>query len=388
MATLVRETGSLELAEDAVGEAFVEAATRWRRDGPPDSPGAWLLTTARRRVIDRVRRDRRFAVRMPLLAAERPPPTRIQLRDDQLALIAGCAHPAISGEAQVALTLRYVCGLTTEQIARAFLVPTETMKKRLTRAKKKIAEAGIPFEVPEPGRIGERLGSICGVIYAVFSEGYASTAGTALIRGSLCDEAAWLSALLSELVPDDSEVHGLAALVLLTDARRYARIDADGLPVLLEDQDRGRWDREKIDRGLHHLRRAVTLPGAGPYQLLASIAALHAEAPSVEETPWLSIADLYNALIELHDTAVLRLNRAAALSWVEGPAVGLELMEELAGELAGYSYYHSARASLLARSGRTTLAVEAYRTAINTCANTAEIEWMRRRVAELEPRSP
>lgn len=386
MATLVRETGSLELAEDAVGEAFVEASTRWRRDGPPRSPGAWLLTTARRRAIDRVRRDQRFTQRMPLLVADHPPPSPTQLRDDQLALIAGCAHPAISGEAQVALTLRYVCGLSTEQIARSFLVPTETMKKRLTRAKKKIAEAGIPFEVPNPDRIAERLGSICAVVYAAFSEGYASTAGQELIRGSLCDEGVWLSELLCELVPDDSEVHGLAALVLLTDARRYARTDTDGLPVLLEDQDRSRWDRSKIERGLGHLHRAVTLPGIGPYQLLASIAALHDEASSIDETPWRSIAGLYDALIELHDTPVLRLNRAAALCWVEGPAVGLSLMDELAGELAEYSYYHSARAALLAQLGEAPLAVQAYRSAIDRCANDAEIEWMRRRIAGLESR--
>ncbi|MFW2383190.1 MAG: RNA polymerase sigma factor [Acidimicrobiales bacterium] len=381
VATLVRETRSLELAEDVVSEAFAEASVRWRTDGPPLKPGAWLLTTARRKAIDRMRRDARFAERMPALAqaAVQPPPREQRLGDDQLALIAGCVHPAINVEAQVALTLRYVCGLTTEQIAHAFLVPTETMKKRLTRAKKKIASAGVPFDVPGPDHISDRLSAICSVIYAVFNEGYNSAAGTELIRGSLCDEAVWLSELLCDLAPDDAEVHGLAGLILLTDSRRWARTDADGLPVLLEDQDRSKWDRVRINRGLTHLARSAELPGVGPYRLMGSIAGLHARSASVEDTPWARIAELYGSLISLHDSPVLRLNRAAALAWSEGPEVGLSLIDELGAELSGYEYFHSSRAALLAKLGRTADARDAYDRAIELSNNEAEIRWMQAR---------
>jgi RNA polymerase sigma-70 factor (ECF subfamily) len=385
VATLVRETRSLELAEDAVSEAFAEASVRWRTDGPPQKPGAWLLTTARRKAIDRMRRDTRFAERMTALAqaAAQPPPREKRLGDDQLALIAGCAHPALNAEAHVALTLRYVCGLTTEQIAHAFIVPTETMKKRLTRAKKKIASAGVPFDVPRPENLAERLSSICGVIYAVFNEGYASAAGPELIRGSLCDEAIWLSELLCELTPDDAEVHGLAGLILLTDSRRWARTDVHGLPVLLEDQDRSRWDQDKISRGLAHLARSAGLPGVGPYRLMGSIAGLHARSPSVEDTPWSRIAGLYGALIALHDTPVLRLNQAAAMAWSEGPEVGLALIDELQDELAGYEYFHSSRAALLVKLNRVDQAIAAYDSAIELCSNDAEVRWMTARRAGL-----
>ena len=234
VATVLQETGSLELAEDAVSDAFVEASVRWRTDGPPRRPGAWLLTTARNKAIDRMRRDQRFRDRLPKLVADSAIPDAATtddvtaLGDDQLALIAGCAHPALDAEAQVALTLRYVCGLTTEQIAHSFMVPTETMKKRLTRAKTKISTAGVPFAVPAPEDLADRLTAISGVIYGVFSEGHAGSSGAELVRRSLCDEAVWLSDLLCELAPDDGEVHGLAGLVLLTDARRWARIDSWG----------------------------------------------------------------------------------------------------------------------------------------------------------------
>ncbi len=385
VATIVRETGSLELAEDVVSEAFAEASVRWRTDGPPQKPGAWLLTTARRRAIDHMRREQRFRERMPELVVdeELAPSASPRLGDDQLALIAGCAHPALDAEAQVALTLRYVSGLSTEQIAHAFMVPTETMKKRLTRAKRKVDGAGIPFEVPPPERLAERLTAICGVIYGVFNEGYASSVGPELVRGSLCDEAVWLSELLCELAPDDGEVHGLAGLVLLTDSRRWARTDDDGLPVLLEDQDRSRWDAAKIERGLAHLRRSAELPGIGPYRLMGSIAALHARATSVEDTAWARIAALYGALITLHDTPVLRLNQAAAIAWSEGPDVGLGLIDELADDLDGYSYFHAARASLLAKLDRPADAVIAYDRAIAASDNHAEVRWMEQRRAEL-----
>ncbi len=387
VATLVRETGSLQLAEDVVSEAFVEASVRWRTDGPPRRPGAWLLTTARRKAIDQMRRHRRFEDRIPQLAADRPERPVDALGDDQLALIAGCAHPALDSEAQVALTLRYVCGLTTDQIAHSFMVPSETMKKRLTRAKAKISAAGVPFEVPAAERLPERLSAVCGVIYAVFNEGYASSVGPDLVRGSLCDEAIWLSELLCDLAPDDGEVHGLAGLILLTDSRRWARTDDDGLPVLLEDQDRSTWDHDKITRGLAHLTRSGCLDGIGPYRLMGSIAGLHARSPSVDETPWARIAALYGALIALHDSPVLRLNQAAALAWSEGPSTGLALMDELAEELADYAYFHSSRAALLAKLGRIDDAVDSYDRSIALTSNDAERRWMtQRRAAILDRR--
>lgn len=379
VATLLRETRSLQLAEDVVSEAFVEASVRWRTDGAPRRPGAWLLTTARRKAIDQIRRQRRFDDRLPLLAAQVEDDTNrseVRLGDDQLALIAGCAHPALDAEAQVALTLRYVCGLTTDQIAHSFMVPTETMKKRLTRAKAKIDAAGIPFDVPDQQRLPDRLTAVCGVIYAVFNEGYASSVGTELVRGSLCDEAIWLSELLCDLAPGDGEVHGLAGLILLTDARRYARTDPDGLPVLLEDQDRSTWDAAKIERGLRHLARSAACSGVGPYRLMGSVAGLHARATSVAETPWARIASLYGALIALHDSPVLRLNQAAALAWSEGPTTGLALMDELADELDQYSYLHSSRAALLSKLERCGEAVAAYDRAIALTSNEAERRWM------------
>ena len=389
VATLLKETGSLELAEDAVSDAFVEASVRWRTDAPPRRPGAWLLTTARNKAIDRMRRDQRFRDRLPKLVSENAPDDAAvddpgeAMGDDQLALIAGCVHPSLDAEAQVALTLRYVCGLNTEQIAHSFMVPTETMKKRLTRAKGKIATAGVPFVVPQPEHLDDRLTAICAVIYAIFNEGYASSSGVELVRGSLCDEAVWLSELLCELVPDDGEVHGLAGLILLTDARRWTRTDADGLPVLLEDQDRSKWDARKIERGLAHLGRSAELGGIGPYRLMGSIAGLHSRATSVQTTPWARIAALYGALISLHDSPVLRLNQAAALAWSEGAAVGLALIDELADHLDDYSYFHSARAALLSRLERADEAVNAYDSAIERSDNDAEIRWMTLRQEEL-----
>ena len=386
VATLLRETRSLQVAEDAVSEAFVEASVRWRTDGPPRRPGAWLLTTARRKAIDHLRRQQRFDDRLPLLAAELDVSTGVRdpaLGDEQLGLIAGCAHPALDAEAQVALTLRYVCGLTTDQIAHAFMVPTETMKKRLTRAKAKIDVANVPFDVPDQQRLPERLTAVCGVVYAVFNEGYASSVGPELVRGSLCDEAVWLSELLCELVPDDGEVHGLAGLILLTDSRRYARTDADGLPVLLEDQDRRAWDAGKIERGLAHLADSARSSGVGPYRLMGSIAGLHARAASADDTPWTRIAALYGALIALHDSPVLRLNQAAAIAWCEGPEAGLTLIDELVDELDGYPYLHSSRAALLAKLGRCGEAVDAYDRAIESTGNDAERRWMTLRRDEL-----
>jgi RNA polymerase sigma-70 factor (ECF subfamily) len=259
------------------------------------------------------------------------------------------------------------------------MVPSETMKKRLSRAKAKISAAGVPFAVPDHDRLPDRLTAICGEIYAVFNEGYPSSVGPELVRGSLCDEAIWLSELLCGLAPDDGEVHGLAGLILLTDARRWARTDADWLPVLLEDQDRSTWDAAKIERGLRHLGRTASLGGVGPYRLMGSIAGLPARSPSVHETPWARIAALYGALIGLHDSPVLRLNQAAALAWSEGPATGLALMNELVGVLDDYSYFHSSRAALLSKLNRIDEAVAAYDRSIALTSNEAERRWMTRR---------
>lgn len=385
VATLVRQLGDLDVAEDVAQEAFVEASRVWRSSGIPDRPGAWLLTTARRKAIDRVRRDQRFDARLPLLAAESErPPTPQVLVDDQLALLFGCCHPALDIEAQVALTLRAVGGLTTGQIARSFLVPEPTMAKRLVRAKKKIKAAAIPFSLPDRDRLDERLEAVCAVIYAIFTEGHASSQGTTLLRGTLCDEAIWLAETLSQLAPDEPEVRGLAALCLITDARRGARTDAQGRPVLLAEQDRSRWDRDKIDRGVRHLE--ASRGSAGPYRLQAIIAAVHAEATSYEETQWSTIISAYDLLVAGGGGPVVELNRAVAVAERDGPAAALPLLTELEsrGELDAYHYLHSARAELLRRTGDHSAAMVAYERALERCDNESEREWLLRRIASLE----
>lgn len=398
VATVVRDVGDLGLAEEAVADAFTEAAERWHRDGIPRRPGAWLLTTARRRVIDRIRRDRRFADRLPALAAlagdEREPAPQ-RLIDDQLALVFGCCHPALAPDAQVALTLRYVAGLTTAQIARAFLVPEATMAKRLVRAKRKIAAAGVPIEIPDPNRLDDRLASVCGVVYAIFTEGHASAAGVALLRGELCDEALFLCDTLVALVPDNHEVLALRALCRLTDARRATRVDPDGFPVLLRDQDRSRWDRSAIEAGRDDLVAAHALmpaDGASPYLLLAMLAALHGAAASYEATDWTAIIAVYDSMIAADAGPILRLNRAVAVAERDGASVGLALLDELVDQhgslLDRYHYFHAARADLLVRLGNTAAAVDAYRSAIDCCANDAERAWLAARVASLAPASP
>jgi RNA polymerase sigma-70 factor (ECF subfamily) len=394
---VVRDVGDLGLAEEAVADAFTEATERWHRDGIPRRPGAWLLTTARRRAVDRIRRDRRFADRLPALAAladdhREPAPRR--LIDDQLALVFGCCHPALAPDAQVALTLRYVAGLTTAQIARAFLVPEATMAKRLVRAKHKIAAAGVPIAIPTADRLDDRLASVCGVVYAIFTEGHASAAGVALLRGELCDEALFLCDTLVALLPDNHEVLALRALCLLTDARRATRVDADGLPVLLRDQDRSRWDRRAIDAGRDDLTAAYALvpaDGASPYLLLAMLAALHAAADSYESTNWTAIVAVYDSMILVDASPVLRLNRAVAVAERDGASVGLGLLDELADQhgavLDRYHYFHAARADLLARLGRTDEALDDYRAAMSCCDNDAERTWLHRRSTSLAPPS-
>ncbi len=386
VATLTRELGDLQLAEDVAQDAFVEASRHWRRSGTPDRPGAWLLTTARRKAIDRIRRAQRFDERLPVLAddLERQPDPQL-LVDDQLALLFGCCHPALTTEAQVALTLRSIGGLTTAQIAHAFLVPEATMAKRLVRAKNKIRAAGIPFSVPDPDRLPDRLVAACGVVYAIFTEGHSSSHGAPLVRGDLCDEATWLAETLAELVPGESEVRALAALCLLTDSRRAARLNRARLPVLLADQDRSLWDQDKIRRGMEHLLAANALGRVGPYQLLATIAALHSSAETYAETDWRAIIGVYDVMLQQGGGPVVALNRAVAVGERDGPAAALVLIDALGSEdeLAGYHYFHSARAEMLVRLERLEEADEGFRRALDVCDNESARQWLEARRASL-----
>ncbi|MCB0970022.1 MAG: RNA polymerase subunit sigma-24 [Acidimicrobiales bacterium] len=388
VATLVRDLGDLALAEDCASDAFVEAAARWGSDGSPDRPAAWLLTTARRKAIDRVRRDQRFADRLPALAerAERGgEPRSHDLVDDQLALIFGCCHPSLAADAQVALTLREVCGLSTGQIASAFLVPPETMAKRLVRAKAKIRAAGVPFTVPEADALAERLDAVLGVVYLIFTEGHASADAAELLRGDLCDEARWLSGLLVDLLPDRPEVAGLAALVAFTDARRASRLADDGSVVLLEDQDRSRWDRGLIAEGERLLQQGWAQGVAGPYLLQAAIAGEHARAAAAADTDWRRIVGLYDLLALVRPSPVVDLNRAAAVAMADGPEAGLALLDELwtAGDLDDYRYLHAARADLLRRLDRHDEATLAYDAALARTPEGPERAFLAARRAQL-----
>jgi RNA polymerase sigma-70 factor (ECF subfamily) len=401
VATLVRDVGDLTIAEDAAQDAFIEASTRWPVDGLPDRPGAWLITTGRRKAVDQIRRTRRFEDRIPLLAAQTATvtadgtdPADVDLDaerdlDDQLALLVGCCHPALSPEAQVALTLRIVAGLSTPQIARAFLVSEETMTRRLTRAKAKIRAARIPFDPPSRDTLTGRIGAVCEVISSIFTEGHASATDTALIRGDLCEEAIWLAELLSTLVPTDAEVAGLHALLLLTDARRPSRLDRHGSPVLLADQDRTLWDQPMIARGLAELARAHSFQRGGPFQFQAAIAALHATAPTFEATDWPAVLRLYDVLLRRQPSALVALNRAIAVDHVHGPAAALAALDaipeadDLAGDVDGYVYFHTARADVLARLDRLDEASAALGRAIGCSTNESERSFLRRRLQDL-----
>jgi RNA polymerase sigma-70 factor (ECF subfamily) len=402
VATLTRDLGDLALAEESAQDAFVEASTRWGPDSTPDRPGAWLLTTARRKAIDQIRRDKRFTDRLPALLelASTPPRAPTELIDDQLALIFGCCHASLSSEAQVALTLREICGLSTAQIAESFLVPTATMAKRLVRAKKKIRTAGVPFVVPDPDQLPERLAAVLQVIYLIFTAGHTNSEGPDLVRGDLCDEARWLAEVVNRLLdessgqPDEAqtaltaEVEGLRALMSFTDARRPGRTDAEGRLVLLEHQDRSRWDQAMVDEGQSMLARALAKRSIGPYQLQAAIAGLHSSAASWEATDWRSIVWVYNRLIRLTPTAVVALNRAIAISMYQGPAAGLAAVDELVegGHLVDYRYLHAARADLLRQLDRRDEAIEEYRRALALGGSEAEHEFLADRLAQLGQR--
>jgi RNA polymerase sigma-70 factor, ECF subfamily len=386
VAALIRAVGSFDLAEDAVQDAFAVALERWPRDGLPENPGAWIVTTARNRAIDRLRRE--DVGRGKAEAAERLRALGsgdIEMRefpDERLRLIFTCCHPALALESRVALTLRTVGGLTTREIARAFLAPEPTIAQRLVRAKRKIRDTGIPYRVPPRELLDERLDGVLAVLYLVFNEGYSATSGAELIRGDLCDEAIWLARIVDRLLPDQPEVEGLVALMLLHHSRRESRTDAHGDLVLLEEQNRARWDHDMIDEGTRLLDRAIERRRPGPYQLQAAIAALHAQAPRPEDTDWPQIASLYGALGASTPSPVIELNRAVAVAMADGPAAGLRLLDRLGEDLEDYHLFHSARADLLRRLERRSEAVTSYRRALELTTNDAERAFLERRIAD------
>ena len=394
VATLIGVTGDWDLAEECAQDAFALALERWPRDGIPRRAGAWLTTVARNRATDRLRREAVGAAKLREAAVLSPPDAPGDdddgsgVGDDRLRLMFTCCHPALALEAQVALTLRTLAGLTTAEIARAFLVPEQTMSKRLVRAKHKIRHAGIPYRVPPAHLLPERTTAVLGVLYLLFNEGYAATNGADLIRQGLCVEAIRLARVLVRLMPDEPEAGGLLALMLLHDARRATRVDDAGVLVPLEQQERTRWDSGEIAEGVDLLDRALRRGRPGPYQVQAAIAACHATATEAAATDWAEIAALYGRLVRLLPSPVVELNRAVAVAMADGPSAGLALVEalEASGTLSGYHLLPATRADLLRRMGRTGEAAGAYREALGLAATDAERRYLTRRLAETTDR--
>ncbi len=386
VAVLVRAFGDIDLAEEAVQDAFAVAVERWPNIGLPPSPAGWIITTARNRAIDRFRREAsredRHAQAAFLLEGQGEPVGEGPVRDDVLRLIFTCCHPALAANAQVALTLRLLGGLTTTEIARAFLVPEATMAQRLVRAKGKIRDAKIPYRVPGQSELPARLRAVLAVVYLIFNEGYTASSGDRLVRDDLCAEAIRLGRLLAELMPDEPEVMGLLALMLLTESRRAARTSGDGALVLLADQDRSAWNRELIAEGQAIVRACLRRNQPGPYQVQAAINAVHSDAPTAAATDWMQIVRLYDQLLVLAPNPVIALNRAVAVAEVHGPEAGLALLEDLG--LDNYYLFHAIRAALLVRLGRKAEAAAAYETAIGLTANVAERAFLQRGRTALE----
>jgi RNA polymerase sigma-70 factor (ECF subfamily) len=395
IATLIRQSGSFDLAEEALHEAFVAAASSWERDGPPRNPGAWLTTVAQRKLVDALRRDKTRtdkqseieyeAVRLQPFAEPASIDDPSDYPDDRLRLIFTCCHPSLSREAQVALTLRTLGGLTTTEIAHAFLLPEATLAQRLVRAKQKIRLARIPYEIPALERLQDRLTAVQAVIYLIFNEGYAASAGDSLVRNDLCAEAIRLGGVLCELLPTEPENTGLLALMLLQDSRRKARVNAHHELVTLDEQDRSLWDRTEIEEGVKLVESALSMGRVGQYQLQAAIAAVHCEAETAAKTDWRQIVALYRELLRISSSPVVALNHAAAVAMAEGFERGLELIEDAGagGKLDDYYLFHAARADLLRRLERLGEAHSAYERALTLSANRIEQNYIRRRLAEL-----
>jgi RNA polymerase sigma-70 factor (ECF subfamily) len=385
LAALIGQVGDFELAEDALQDAL----ERWQMDGVPRNPGAWLLTVAKRRAIDRLRHSATLERNALLLdpesipAPQEEPEMDDSIPDERLKLMFTCCHPALALEAQVALTLHTLGGLSTQEVARAFLVPMPTMAQRLARARKKIRDAGIPYRVPPAELLPERLDALLAVIYLIFNEGYAASSGDTLTRQELCGEAIRLGRVLVHLLPQSAEAHGLLALMLLHDSRREARLNEAGELVLLNEQDRSRWDKAKIEEGIAVLDEALALYDPGPYQVQAAISALHAEAPTADATDWQQIVALYDTLRRMTPSMVVEVNRAVAVAMARGPQAGLDLLLRLEDQADNYYPYHAARADLLRRTNQREAAVDAYQRAIELCGNPTERVYLERRLDEM-----